>query len=339
MAKAKAKEEPKGGLRYIAPRKVILDEKIFVRDVDRKDPKFKELVESVKALGTLIHPLVLNETKQGMRLVCGRQRLDACRQAKLKAVPYITVEGTDSELVHMALDENENRVPMSVVQEAEVLHRARKLLKKEKGKTPSNVLLAKRLNRSARWVADRFEILKLNDEMQKSLDDNSGEVTIGKVHELMRVHPQDRPKVVNLMRSLNLPAFRNALEKHAKAELKEKGTGIRWAGGKAKPRTAAAKAGKSKKGSAKAEKVVYSKTVKAEGAPAAEIDVKTPNQILKLVAKCEAGLRSETKKKKPDLEEVAYQRGQIHAYLVVLNLPQADSLKDALKAHDQKKKK
>ena len=48
---------------------------------------------------------------------------------------------------------------------------------------------------------------------------------------------------------------------------------------------------------------------------------------------------SEAKKKKPNGEDLAYNRGLIHAYLDTMNLPKADSLKAALAKHDKKSKK
>jgi len=320
------------GFRFIAPGAVILDPKILVRpEVSRTDAKFKELVESVKKLGTLIQPIVLNMTKKGARLVCGRQRLDAARIAKLKSVPYITVEGTDDELLHMGLDENEARVPMSVVQEAQVMQRAAKLLKKSTGKTPSNVKLANALGRSPRWVADHLGLLDLPAKVQSALDENApGEVTIGKCHELMRVHPKDREQLVPAMKKLSLNPFRHLLEKKAKDG------DIRWAKGKSKPRTEAGKKAKSK-GVGKAEKAIYTgKKVKEKGAQEAEVDMKTPNQVIKLIKVQEKAILSETKKKSPDKVELAHARGQMTAYLTVLNLPVADSLKGSLNAHDKK---
>ena len=316
---------------YISPGDVLIDESILVRDVNRSDPKYKELVESIKFIGTLLQPVVLHQTPKGPRLVCGRQRLDAARAAKVKAVPYVLVEGTDDQLIQMGLDENEARVPMSPIQEAKVLERAAKLLTKGK-KKPSNVLIGKRLNRNPRWIADHLDLLSLDADLQRLLDDNSGEVTIGKTHELMRVHPDDRGKVINVMRKTSLTGFREALEKLAAMEKEKEGSGIRWASGRAQPRTEAAKKGEG----ASKKKVKYTGVeIKEKGAPKAKADFATPDQITKLLKKCEHGLVAEVKKKSPSAEEVAYLRGQIHAYLTVMQLPVADNLKDSLTAFDK----
>lgn len=321
------------GFKYISPGAVILDEKILIRpEVDRRDPKFKELVASISALGTLIQPLVLNETPKGLRLVCGRQRIDAARIAKVKAVPFITVEGSDEELISMGLDENEARIPMSVVQEAQVLNRAKSILEKsKKGKKVSNVVLGKALNRNERWVGDRLGLLDLPENVLVALDDNtSGDVTIGKCHELFRVHPEDRESVVPVMKKLCAASFRKLLEKMVKAEE------IRWAKGKSAPRTEKGKTGKGK-GEAKAEKVLHSKTLKEKGAPAVTVDTKTPNQLVKEIKQTEKALLSENKKTEPDIAEVAYQTGYLHALLFGLNLPKSDSLKDSMEKFSAKK--
>lgn len=316
---------------YISPQDVLIDEAILVREVNRSDPKFKELVESVRFLGTLLQPLVLNQTPKGPRLVCGRQRLDAAQQAKVKAVPYVLVEGTDDQLIQMGLDENEARVPMSPIQEARVLERAAKLLTKGK-KRPSNVVIGKRLNRNPRWIADHLDLLSLDLDLQRLLDDNTGEVTVGKTHELMRVHPEDRGKVINVMRKTSLAGFKEALEKLADREKENPGSGVRWASGKAKPRVEKAAKKNKKAAGAKAQ---HTGVVKEKGVPSAKADVRELPQIIKLLKACESGLLAEAKKKAPSSEEVAYLRGQIHAYLTVMNLPQADNLKDSLTAYDK----
>jgi ParB/RepB/Spo0J family partition protein len=314
------------GVKFISPGEIVVDPNIRVRDVDRRDPKFKELVESIRVHGVL-QPVILAEDKKGRKvLVAGNHRREGAVVAKVKAIPFILTKGTAEELISKGLDENECRIPMSPIQEAMVLERARRV-----AKAKSNVALGNILHRNPRWVADHLSLLELPAEIRDALDDNTGEVTIGKTHELMRVHPTDRAQVVPVMKRLSLNPFRTYIEKKVVAGE------IRFAGGKAAPRTEKGKKGKSV-GVSKAEKVIYSKKIKGEGGAEAEIDVKTPNQILKCIAECEKALNSENKKKAPDAIEVSYQKGLVHAYLNVLNLPAAESLDESLTKHDKKGK-
>jgi ParB family chromosome partitioning protein len=326
-----ATNEPK--LQFISPNKAgkLIDENISVRDVDRRDPKFKELVESVKRHGIILPIVFAKDAKGELRLVDGRQRIDAARQAKNKSIPYIITPGTYEELISKGLDANEARVPMSVIQEAMVLKRATKLLKKKKGKVPSAVALGKFLGRNPRWIEDRVNLLGMPKEIQDALDDNSGWATIGKCHELARVHPKDRGQLIPMMKRMSVKPFRAHIEKKAKAGE------IKWAKGQSKPRTEAGKKGTSDKKKGTSD---YSKTIKAgKGGPSAEIDVLKPTAIEKALTQAERALNSENKKKKPSSVEVAYQRGFIHALLLTLNLPQADSMKDSLAKFEAAAKK
>lgn len=327
-----------GELKYISPEAVLLNPKLLIREPQKDSPKFKELVESIKHHGAVLQPIILHQTDKGLELVAGRQRLAASQTAHIKAIPYVEVEGDADQLVSMALDENEARIQMSVMQEAQVLDRVRKLIGKEKA--ASNVAVAKTLNRPPHWVADHLALLELPKDIQALLDTGE-DVTIGKCHELMRVHPSDRPAVMDMMRKMTLRPFRAWLEKQAKEGA------IKWVGGKAKPRTEAAKKGEPKKGDEKSQKAhlkakeaQYTGTsIKEKNAPECTVDMKTPAQVVKIIKKVEDALNAEMQKK-PEAQDVAqmnYLRGQMHAYLTCLNLPAADTLNAAMVAFSAKK--
>jgi len=323
-----------GELKYISPENIILDPKILIREPQTDSPQYKALVESIKHHGAVLQPIILNQTEKGYRLIAGRQRVEAAKSAKLKAIPYVEVAGTDDQLVSMALDENEARVQMTVMQEAQVLDRARKLLSKPGKEKASNVVIAKSLNRPPHWVADHLSLLELPKEIQAVLD-SAEDVTIGKCHELMRVHSADRPKVLDMMRKMTLKPFRAYLEKQAKDGE------IRWVGGKAKPRTESGKKAEPKKGDEKSQKAQYTgKKITEKDAPEVTVDMKTPAQVVEIIKKVEDALNAEAMKK-PEAQDVAklnYLRGQLHAFLTTLNLPAADSLNAAMVTYNTDKK-
>jgi len=300
---------------------IIYNEKLLVRGtVDPEDPKFKDLVKSVKKHGVL-QPVILRKVKAGHELLMGRQRIEAAKAAGLDTVPYVLRKGDDGKVFSMGLDENAARVDMSVIENAAALKRAMKLTK-----CKTNVELGKIIGRSARWIGAHLELNDLPPEIREALDENDGSVTVTKCHELMRVHPDDRPNMIRALKQLTLEPFKRYLEKEVKEER------ARWVGGKAAARP------KKKKGDAAAEaagKADASYPTEPAGKSDDEgMDVKTPVRIQAALRKAEKALAKEADKKDPDEAVAVYHRGRVHAYLDVLNLPEADSLEDALAAHE-----
>ncbi len=83
------------------------------------DPEaLAELAESIKARGVL-QPLIVRKKGSGFELIAGERRLRASKEAGLKDVPVIILDGSDSDALEVALIENLQRQDLNVLEEAE----------------------------------------------------------------------------------------------------------------------------------------------------------------------------------------------------------------------------
>ncbi len=119
-----------------------------------------ELAESIKQHGVLQPLLVRPLPSGGYQLVAGERRWRASRMAKLREVPVVVKELTDTETMEIAIIENLQREDLSPIEEAEGLQ----ALIDKCGFTQEEVAASVGKSRSA--IANSLRLLRLPQEVR-----------------------------------------------------------------------------------------------------------------------------------------------------------------------------
>ncbi len=118
-----------------------------------------ELSASIKANG-MIEPLVVCPKGDRFTLIAGFRRLTAAKKAGLTEAPCIVREGTESEMLELALLENIQRADLTYIEEAESYKRLMDVAKIDQQ------AVAKKMNKSAATVSERLGLLSLPKDLQ-----------------------------------------------------------------------------------------------------------------------------------------------------------------------------
>lgn len=174
--------------------------------------ELNELVSSIKEYG-ILQPLVVTEKENGMfELISGERRLRASKQAGLKRVPAILRMADEQEKLELALIENIQRADLSPIEEA--LSYAQ--LIDEFGLTQEKV--AERVGKSRPAVANTLRLLKLPDDIQKTLAD--GDISMSMARVLVGM---DKPSEQRAMFERMLKGDYTVREAEESARTKRKG--------------------------------------------------------------------------------------------------------------------
>ena len=137
------------------------------------DTKLDELAQSIKANG-IIQPIVVRRIGSAYRIIAGERRWRAAQRAGLHRVPVVVREvpdGSDKQLLELALIENIQRENLNPVDEAAAYQR----LTDEFHLTQDQVAAAVGKDRSS--VANFMRLLRLPDEVRADLA--AGALTMG----------------------------------------------------------------------------------------------------------------------------------------------------------------
>ena len=133
--------------------------------VQMDDAKLAELTESIKANG-VIQPILVRRTGSTYRIIAGERRWRAALRAGLLKVPVVVrdvPEGSENQLLELALVENVQREDLNPVDEALAYQR----LADEFGLTQDQIAAAVGKDRSS--VSNYLRLLKLPDEVRGDL--------------------------------------------------------------------------------------------------------------------------------------------------------------------------
>jgi ParB family transcriptional regulator, chromosome partitioning protein len=137
------------------------------------DARLDELAQSIKAHG-IIQPILVRRTGKVFRIIAGERRWRAAQRAGLMKVPVVVrevAEGSDKQLLELALIENIQRENLNPVDEALAYQR----LADEFSLTQEEIAAAVGKDRSS--VANFVRLLKLPEEVRAALA--SGALTMG----------------------------------------------------------------------------------------------------------------------------------------------------------------
>ena len=137
----------------------------------------EELANSISRHG-LLQPIVVRAIGPGAyEIIAGERRFRAAKLAKLKVVPVILRELTDSEALELALIENIQRADLNPLEEAAGYQR----LMDEFSYTQEK--LAPVVGKSRSHVANLLRLLKLPESIKQRID--SGQLTMGHARALL----------------------------------------------------------------------------------------------------------------------------------------------------------
>ena len=127
-----------------------------------------ELVKSIKEKGILQPITIKSLGKDTFELIAGERRFRAAKALKLKTIPaYIIKVDSDMEKLELALIENIQRNDLNVIEEAEAYH----VLKQKYNLTHEEI--SRRIGKSRVEITRTMELVKLPDNIKKSLINNS----------------------------------------------------------------------------------------------------------------------------------------------------------------------
>lgn len=136
----------------------------------------EDLKESISEKGVL-QPVIVRKKAGRYELVAGERRLRAARLAKLKTIPSIVKQVSDSEALEIALVENLQREDLNPIDEA----RGYKELIKRFNLTQDE--LAKKIAKDRSTIANVLRLLNLPEDVKKGLQD--GKITMGHARALL----------------------------------------------------------------------------------------------------------------------------------------------------------
>ena len=174
--------------------------KITMVEPNRDQPRHKfdeealnELADSIKQYG-IISPIIVQNRKDHYEIIAGERRWRAAKIAGLKEIPVIIKNFTEQEIVEISLIENIQRENVNPIEEALAYKRllTEFHLKQEE--------VAQRVSKSRTAVTNSMRLLKLADEVQQMIIDES--LTTGHARALITIEDESKQieiakKVVN----------------------------------------------------------------------------------------------------------------------------------------------
>jgi len=145
------------------------------------DAKLEELAQSIKTNG-VIQPILVRRTGDTYRIIAGERRWRAAQRAGLMKVPVVVrdvPEGSEKQLLELALIENVQRENLNPVDEALAYQR----LAEEFALTQDQIAAAVGKDRSS--VANCLRLLKLSEEVRADLA--SGALSMGHARALLAI--------------------------------------------------------------------------------------------------------------------------------------------------------
>lgn len=142
------------------------------------EEKLGELIASIKEKGVL-QPILVRKSGTDYEVIAGERRLKAARALNLESVPVVIKAATDREALVLALVENIQREDLNAIEEAQSF---KKLIDEFNF---SQEEVAKSVGKDRSTVSNLMRLLKLPDEIQKSIF--TGQITTGHARALLAI--------------------------------------------------------------------------------------------------------------------------------------------------------
>ena len=170
---------------------------VALRNVNEESEKFLSLVDSVKSRG-VINPISVRDTANGYVLLDGLHRYTAAKRAGLDEIDVKVIEASEAEVLELQIITNVQKIDTKPVEYAKQLQRMLSV-------NPMMLMseLAAKINKSSQWISERFNLLKLDPEVQELVDND--ELILSNAYALARL-PDEEERKNYLDRAMTLPA-------------------------------------------------------------------------------------------------------------------------------------
>jgi len=155
------------------------------------DVALEGLKESISEKGVL-QPVIVRRKAGRFELVAGERRLRAAKLAKLKSIPAVVKDVSDSEALEIALVENLQREDLNPIDEARGY---RELINRF---SLTQEQLAKKLARDRSTIANVLRLLNLPEQVKRALEE--GKITMGHARALLGL--DDGKQIEGVFRTL-----------------------------------------------------------------------------------------------------------------------------------------
>ncbi|MGP1458480.1 MAG: ParB/RepB/Spo0J family partition protein [Treponema sp.] len=143
-----------------------------------------ELADSIREHG-ILEPIIIEPADEGFYIIMGERRTRAAKIAGLEKVPVLLGKYDEQKKLELALIENIQRADLNPIEEALAYYNLMQM------GDLSQDEVAKRVGKKRPTVANALRLLKLPDDMQKSLID--AQITAGHARALLAVNnPADQ---------------------------------------------------------------------------------------------------------------------------------------------------
>jgi len=179
----------------MVPISLIHESEVALRGVERNSEKYLQLVDSIAKRGILNSILVREATDPATGrmiygLVDGLQRFSAAKDAGLSEVPARITSMSDGDLLEAQIIANIHKIETKPVQYTKQLVRIMSA-------NPMLTLreLASKLSQSVPWLTDRLNLVKLDEKIQKLVDE--GQIRLTNAYALAKLPVEEQPEWVD----------------------------------------------------------------------------------------------------------------------------------------------
>lgn len=168
---------------------LIKENPVALRPVNRKDPGYIELVDSIRQRGVLNAISVREQQDESGEtyygLVDGLHRFNAAKDAGLTEIPAQIVSLDDAEVEEAQIMANIHKIETKPAEYSKQLMR---ILSRNPLMTEAE--LAKRLAKSAAWLRERLGLVKLNAKIQDLVNEN--DICLSNAYALAKLSEEDQ---------------------------------------------------------------------------------------------------------------------------------------------------
>lgn len=206
----------------VLPIEAIEEAGFSLREAQLKDPKFLELLESVKAHG-VYEPILVRKFKnpvtgkEGYQLVNGCQRLTAAKQAGRKDIPCNIMDMSNDEMMIAQITTNSAKIETKPGQYATMV---KNLLNQPNMAGVSLAYVAKLLHMTVEQLARIMSLNKLSDDVKTLIDE--GKLTLANAVSLSMLPPDVQPEMLQEACSAKAEEFKMACAERKNAIVAEK---------------------------------------------------------------------------------------------------------------------
>lgn len=186
------------------PLKFIRENPSALRQVNRQDPDYIQLVDSIRARG-VINPIVVRElpSKDGSELyglVDGLHRYTGSLDAGLDSIPAQVINMDDGDAMECQLIANAHKVE---TKPAEYSKQLQKIL--ACNPTLTMAQLADRLNMTFSWLSERLSLLKLKEDIAGLVDE--GKINLSNAYSLAKLPEEEQANFLDRAMTMSPQEF------------------------------------------------------------------------------------------------------------------------------------